>query len=59
MKDCWLGEPGLRPTFTELAEKIGEELQEGEQEVQLKLLSFSLAQNENEFLALFEPEPRL
>ncbi len=33
MGDCWLSEPGMRPTFAELAEKIGEELQEGEQEV--------------------------
>lgn len=33
MTDCWLAEPGLRPTFNELAEKIGEELQEGEQQV--------------------------
>ena len=33
MRDCWLAEPGVRPTFAELAEKVGEELQEGEQEV--------------------------
>jgi len=32
MGDCWLAEPGMRPTFAELAEKIGEELTEGEQE---------------------------
>jgi hypothetical protein len=36
MRDCWLHEPEVRPTFTELAEKIGEELQEGEQEVRLE-----------------------
>ena len=33
MTDCWLAEPGTRPTFTELAEKLAEELQEGEQDV--------------------------
>ena len=33
MKDCWNGEPGLRPSFADLAEKMGEELQEGEKEV--------------------------
>ena len=38
MRHCWLHEPGLRPTFTELSEKIGEELQEGEQEVTTKVL---------------------
>ena len=39
MTDCWLAEPGLRPTFTELAEKLAEELQEGEQDVSF-LFSF-------------------
>ena len=29
MLDCWLSEPGLRPTFPELVEKIGDVLQEG------------------------------
>lgn len=33
MADCWLEDPGLRPTFVELVGMIGEELQEGEQEV--------------------------
>ncbi len=44
MGDCWLAEPGLRPTFAELAEKIGEELQEGEQEVSVLICigSFTL-----------------
>ncbi len=37
MRDCWLDEPGMRPTFAELAEKIGEELEEGEQEHYLVL----------------------
>ena len=34
MKDCWKSEPGLRPSFADLAEKMGEELQEGEKEVE-------------------------
>ena len=42
MKDCWLHEPGVRPTFLELAEKISEELQEGEQEVRLTLIQVKL-----------------
>ena len=33
MKDCWLSEPGLRPTFNELVEKMADELQEGEKQV--------------------------
>ncbi len=33
MRDCWNAEPGLRPSFSDLAEKMGEELQEGEKEV--------------------------
>lgn len=37
MKDCWNGEPGLRPSFADLAEKMGEELQEGEKEHYLLL----------------------
>ena len=37
MKDCWLAEPGLRPTFNELVEKMGEELKDGEKEHYLEL----------------------
>ena len=33
MKDCWMAEPGMRPSFSELAEKIGEELSEGNKQV--------------------------
>ena len=29
MQDCWNSEPGLRPTFTELSEKICEVLTDG------------------------------
>ena len=29
MLDCWAAEPGLRPSFTELAERMEEELREG------------------------------
>ena len=32
MQDCWNSEPGLRPTFTELSEKICEVLTEGSKE---------------------------
>jgi hypothetical protein len=32
MRDCWNAEPGLRPSFADLAEKMGEELQEGEKD---------------------------
>lgn len=37
MKDCWLAEPELRPTFNELAEKMGEELKDGEKDHYLEL----------------------
>ena len=37
MKDCWLSEPELRPTFNELAEKMGEELKDGEKDHYLEL----------------------
>ena len=37
MKDCWLAEPGLRPTFNELSEKMGEELKDGEKDHYLEL----------------------
>ena len=37
MKDCWLSEPELRPTFTELAERMGEELKDGEKDHYLEL----------------------
>lgn len=43
MTDCWLAEPGLRPTFTELAEKLAEELQEGEQDVSFLFSLFFLS----------------
>ena len=33
MRDCWMAEPGMRPSFSELAEKIGEELSEGNKQV--------------------------
>ena len=33
MLDCWMAEPGMRPSFSELAEKIGEELSEGNKQV--------------------------
>ena len=29
MRDCWLAEPGLRPSFAELAEKIASVLTDG------------------------------
>ena len=29
MLDCWMAEPGMRPSFTELGDKIAEELTEG------------------------------
>ena len=29
MRDCWLAEPGLRPSFSELAEKIASILTDG------------------------------
>ena len=38
MRDCWLSEPGLRPAFHELVDKMAEELQEGEKQVLLNLL---------------------
>ena len=37
MTDCWLAEPELRPTFNELAEKMGEELKDGEKDHYLEL----------------------
>ena len=37
MRDCWLSEPGLRPTFSELVEKMSEELHEGEKQHYLSL----------------------
>ena len=33
MKDCWMAEPGMRPSFSKLSEKIGEELSEGNKQV--------------------------
>ena len=38
MRDCWLSEPGLRPAFHELVDKMAEELQEGEKQVLLNIL---------------------
>ena len=29
MRDCWLAEPGLRPSFSELAQKIASVLTDG------------------------------
>ena len=44
MRDCWLSEPGLRPTFNELVEKMSDELQEGEKQVCLQPLVHLLLQ---------------
>lgn len=38
MRDCWLSEPELRPTFNELVEKMGDELRSGEKEVTVCIL---------------------
>ena len=39
MRDCWLAEPGLRPSFSELAEKIASVLTDGSKGVSLVLVS--------------------
>ena len=46
MKDCWSAEPGLRPTFLELADKMGEELKDGEKDHYLELNKPFEAENE-------------
>ena len=42
MRDCWLAEPGLRPSFSELAEKITSVLAEGSKGVSLVIDVFSV-----------------
>ncbi len=58
-----MAEPGVRPTFTELSEKIGEELQEGEQEVRIHYVqdvpTAASQVNMSYLLALLEPEQAL
>ena len=43
MRDCWLAEPGLRPSFSELAEKITSVLAEGSKGVSLVIDVFSVS----------------
>ena len=38
MRDCWLAEPGMRPSFAELAEKIASVLTEGSKGVSRAIL---------------------
>jgi len=34
MSDCWNADPSLRPSFSDLAEKLGDTLMEGAKEVE-------------------------
>ena len=57
MRDCWLSEPGLRPTFNELVEKMSEELQEGEKQHYLDLnapLELENAERERKYVSLLQ-----
>jgi hypothetical protein len=38
MSDCWHADPKMRPSFTELSDKLGETLLEGDKEVKRALL---------------------
>ena len=38
MRDCWLAEPGMRPSFAELAQKIASVLTEGSKGVSQAIL---------------------
>jgi hypothetical protein len=38
MSDCWHADPKMRPSFTELSDKLGETLLEGDKEVKRELL---------------------
>ena len=44
MLDCWHAEPKLRPTFTELAEKISDILSEGARSQYLELSAVTEAE---------------
>ena len=39
MRDCWLAEPGMRPSFAELAQKIASVLTEGSKGVSHAILN--------------------
>ncbi len=36
MSDCWMADPKMRPSFSELADKLSETLLDGEREVSTK-----------------------
>ena len=43
MRDCWLADPGTRPSFTEISEKIGDEIINGNKEVRISIaIQFNL-----------------
>jgi hypothetical protein len=39
MSDCWHADPKMRPSFTELSDKLGETLLEGDKEVKKRIVS--------------------
>ena len=45
MSDCWHTDPKMRPSFSDLADKLGETLIEGDKEVCDKLECFETVKN--------------